>query len=125
MFGLTSDKMLAHKTLKHLIPPFEARKKNLIEYLKRQGYLERAEIVVLEDAYGPAIEDAGLEAIVVSHDTGHMSERINEKRKNKSLFPLQFIEVEMVLAEDGKPISSTRIRKKEIDTEGKVISPDR
>ncbi|MHA1145472.1 MAG: phosphopantetheine adenylyltransferase [Candidatus Helarchaeota archaeon] len=121
MIGLTSDEMLVSKKLKHLIPSFEIRKENMINYLKSQGYDERFEIVMLTDAFGPAIEDAGLEAIVVSKETSHMEEKINAIRKKRNLFPLKFIEVDMVLAEDGKPISSTRVRKKEIDVRGRLL----
>ena len=122
MIGLTTDEMLETKTLKHLIPPYNARKKNLINYLKKMGYLQRTEIITLSDPFGPAIEDAGLEAITVSEDTVHMEEKINTVRKEKGLFPLEFIVVKMVLADDQKPISSTRIRKKELDMEGRLIT---
>jgi len=121
MIGLTRDEMIASKKLKHLIPTFQVRKENLIKYLKKQGWLDRAIIIELKDAFGPAIEDAGLEAIVVSEETSYMGEKINAIRKERNLFPLEFIEVKMVLADDGQPISSTRIRKKEINGEGRLL----
>ena len=88
---------------------------------KQNDYFERSEIIILNDPYGPSTKDAGLEAIVVSQETSHMGEKINAIRKEKNLFPLDFITIDMVLADDGKPISSTRIRKKELDTEGRVL----
>jgi pantetheine-phosphate adenylyltransferase len=35
--------------------------------------------------------------------------------------PLDIITIDMVLADDGKPISSTRIREGEIDVAGTVL----
>jgi len=42
-------------------------------------------------------------------------------RRAKGFPPLELVVVELVKAEDGRPISSTRIREGEIDTDGRLL----
>ena len=120
MIGITADEMTRHKRLSEKIPPYETRKKNITDFLIKEKLKDRAIIVKLTDPYGPSIEDQGLEAIIVSLDTKYMDEKINGKRKEKKLPPLDFIAIDMVLAKDGKPISSTRMREGLIDESGNL-----
>jgi pantetheine-phosphate adenylyltransferase len=110
--GLSSDKMVRKK-----IAPYSVRKKKLEEYLSGLKY----EIVKLTDPYGIAINDPEVEAIVVSEETLPRAVEINKIRKRKGLQELEIVRVPMVIAEDGKPISSTRIRRGEIDEEGRIV----
>ncbi len=117
--GLTSDKMIKHKDAES----FEIRKMKLKKYLDElnRKYRKKYKIVKIEDPYGIAIKDSGLDAIVVSEETKFRAEEINRIRTENGLKPLEIFVVELVLAEDGKKISSTRIKKGEIDTEGRII----
>jgi len=115
--GVTSDKFAAKKDP---IEPCQTRIKNLKKYLKKKGY-KNFYIEKLEDPYGPTIHDKKFEAIIVSRETQPRAKQINKIRKEKKLPPLDIITINMVKAEDGEPISSTRIRKGEIDKKGKVI----
>ena len=45
---------------------------------------------------------------------------ISDIRKSRGLAPIQIVEIPFVLAEDGEPISSLRIRYGEIDAHGKL-----
>ena len=121
MIGITIDEMTKNKTLSNLIPSLKIRKENVVNFLKENNFSERAIIIDLKDSYGPAIEDQGLEAIIVSEDTQHMGQKINQKREEKNLPPLDFVPISMVLSRNGKPISSTRMRKNEIDEKGNPI----
>lgn len=112
IIGLTSDKYVKKKSMS-----YEARKKTLEAYLKRRNY----EIVKLEDAYGPAIVDSEIDAIVVSEETKVGALEINDIREKRGLEPLEIIVIPIVMAANGKPISSTRIRRGEIDSEGRVL----
>jgi len=96
---------------------FEKRKKELMDYLERKGFVDRATIQPIFDKYGPSIS-GNFDAIVVSDETFPAAEEINEKRKKLGKKPLQIICIPFVLSKDGKPISSSRIRKGEIDREG-------
>jgi pantetheine-phosphate adenylyltransferase len=62
-----------------------------------------------------------LDAILVSSETLLGAARINELRRWRGLNELEVIHVELVMAEDGKPVSTTRIRSGEIDREGRVL----
>lgn len=48
------------------------------------------------------------------------TEIINELRFENGLLPLVIVEIQLVLADDNKPISSTRIRRGEIDDHGNL-----
>jgi pantetheine-phosphate adenylyltransferase len=123
IIGLSSDdfakKLGIHKN--HAIACYENRLAELKEFLKKNGFLERAEIIPLDDAYGVTLSKGVLEALVVSQETEYMAQEINKKREKKKLEPLKIIVVEMVPAENHIPISSTRIRRGEIDREGRLI----
>lgn len=115
--GVTSDKFAAQKDP---IEPCQTRIKNLKKYLAKKGY-KNFYIEKLEDPYGPTINDKKFEAIIVSEETQPTAEKINKIRKEKNIPPMDIITIKMVKAEDGQPISSTRIRKGEIDKKGKIL----
>jgi pantetheine-phosphate adenylyltransferase len=121
MIGLTTRRMVQHKTLAKKIEPYNTRKKKLEEFLKEEGYRERAEIMSLDDPYGPAIMDAGLEALVATEETLPGVKKINIIRGEKGLPPLEIVIVPIILDQDGQRVSSTRIREGKINTQGKLL----
>ncbi|GBC75530.1 hypothetical protein HRbin06_00848 [archaeon HR06] len=62
-----------------------------------------------------------MEAIVVSEETKERAKYLNKLRRERGLKPLKIVVVEMVKAEDGLRISSSRIRRGEIDEEGRRL----
>ncbi|NOZ76382.1 MAG: phosphopantetheine adenylyltransferase [Euryarchaeota archaeon] len=110
--GLTCDEMLSKPAR-----PYHLRKASLEEFLEGTSH----QIVPLRDPLGPAATMEDLHVLVVSEQTLPNAVKINEKREQAGLSPLEVIAVPMVLADDGRPISSTRIRKREIDPEGRVL----
>lgn len=119
--GLTTSRMIQHKNLAEKIEPYEVRKKKLEEFLKKEGYLERAEILSLDHPDGPAIMDSGLEALVATEETSTGVEKINIIRREKGLPPLEVVLAPIILAEDKKRVSSTRIREGRINAQGKLL----
>jgi pantetheine-phosphate adenylyltransferase len=59
--------------------------------------------------------------LVVSKETEPTARSINEKRKEKGLPQLEIIIIDMVPSENHSAISTTRIRKGEIDREGHLL----
>lgn len=121
--GLTSDE-LAPKTRPkpREIRPFEKRRDALLEELDRLDERGRDyRVERLQDPYGVASEDPAFDALVVSPETEKGGEKINEIRRERGYEPLEVVVVPHVMAEDGKPISSTRVVEGVIDTEGNVL----
>jgi pantetheine-phosphate adenylyltransferase len=121
LIGLSKNSFVSQLHKPHKVDSYARREYELKRYLKRQGLLSRAKIVPLEDRYGPTLSDPKIELLVVSDETKSVAKKINLIRRRKGLKPLKVISMRMVLAEDYKPISSTRIRRNEIDREGYLM----
>jgi len=118
--GLASGKLVKSKIG---IKSLYKRKTELEKYLKKKKFLKKATIQQITDKYGPTlIQD--FDAIVVSPETLKTAEEINIKRKEKGKKPMKIIQIPYVLAEDGKPISSSRIINKEIYENGNILQRD-
>ncbi len=107
------------------IRPLSDRMKDLEEFLRDKGWVARAEIVTISDPIGPAADDPDVEAIVVTEETHPGAEKINELRREKGMDILDIVEVPYVYADDGRPISSIRIRYGEIDEHGNIVKEER
>lgn len=121
LIGLTSDDMTKRTLKRRKVADFEDRKRELVEFLRKNNVLDRVQILRISDPYGPTLTDGSIEVIVVSHETAERAEEINELRRERGLKPLEIVTIETVLAEDHVPISTTRIREKEIDREGRLL----
>jgi len=121
VIGLTTDEFSKKYPKEHPIASFAYRKRQLRRLLKALGVFSRATIVPLNDAFGPAATDEGIEALVVSRETEPMGREINERRATKGMKPLNILVVDMILADDSLPINTTRIRRREVDPEGRLL----
>ena len=101
------------------VRPFSERKRNLTKYIKRMNYSSNFTIEPIKTIYGPTLE-YDFDAIIVSSETVKNADKINEKNKKIKKEPMKIIKIPYILAEDGKPISTTRIKKGEIDSEGNM-----
>jgi len=116
--GLTSNE-LAEKMKNRKVRDFEERKKDLINFIKKEFQTE-AKIIKIENEFGITLEK-DFDYIVVSPETYETALKINEERERKRKRPIEIIKIDFILAEDGKPISATRILKGEINREGKLL----
>lgn len=111
-----------------LLGPFEQRRETLDAELERlsAAYAASYDIVELEDPHGPAATRSDLDALVVSPEgkAQHRAYDLNQDRISDGLEPLEVHTAPFVIADDGTPISSTRIREGEIDAHGQVLDED-
>ncbi len=121
LIGLTSDKYLFNKLQNNSqFQNFQTRKKEIVRFLHIHKRIDRAKIFQIDDVYGGLDKTETVEAIVVTPESISGARLINKKRKENNVKPLEMISVPLVLAQDQKPISSTRVRMGEIDREGNV-----
>jgi len=121
IIGLTNDEFAWELHKPHHVDSYEKRLADLRGFLSERGLLDRAEIIPLGDPYGPTVNGNEIEGIVVSEETEPRAEEINRLRVAKGQRPLLIFCIKMILADDGKPISSTRIRRQEVDRHGRLI----
>ncbi len=111
--GLSSDRM-AKEFKGREVEEFEVRMNNI------RYFLNEAEVEEINDPFGFAVEE-DFDYIVVSSETRKRAEEINKKRSDEGRKEMDIVEIDFVLAEDGNPISSTRIRNGVIDKEGNLL----
>ena len=114
--GLTSDKM-ASRYRDVAVESFEVREKRLIEEAMKLSGDKSFTITEINDPFGPAAT-YNYDAIVVSRNTREMADAMNWAREKSGLKPLEIVMIDIVLADDGKPIASTRVITGEIGLDG-------
>ena len=118
--GLTSDDFV-QKMGKKINNDFEHRKSELIKFLERRYPSRRFYITKLDAPFGPGMFTDEIEAVAVSEETFPNVKQANDKRRSLGLKDLSAEVVSLILADDEKRISSTRVRAGEIDLEGHLL----
>ena len=119
IIGLTSDE-LATKKGKNLLHGYFERYHTLESIIKKNFPNSQFEISKLDNDFGPAVLEKEVEALVVSEETLGKGQILNKLRYERQLPPVEIVSVPMILATDGKRISTTRIKNSEIDVEGNL-----
>ena len=121
IIGLTSDELASKKgkTPKH---DYIQRYNNLKNMIEENFPNSIYEISKLDNDFGPAVLEKEVEALVVSEETSSQGIELHRLRVEKKSPPVTVVIVPMVLASDGFRISSTRIKKSEIDPSGNILS---
>ena len=122
VIGITSD-AFASREEKSPDQSYLERLEVLERFLRLKFPGRKYVIAKLDDYFGPGIASPEVEAIVVSRETVARVPIANALRATRGYPPLRVEVVDYVLAGDDRPISSTRIRKGEIDTEGRLLKP--
>jgi len=118
IIGLSSDEYTAQKNLE--IQSFENRKTDLIIFLDTFAK-DCYEILEINDVFGPLLnKNLKVEALFVTPETEKGAKMVNNKRQELSLNALKIEIINMKKSENGQTISSTRIRKGEINRDGHV-----
>jgi pantetheine-phosphate adenylyltransferase len=118
--AVATEKLYRDKLLAEIIEPFTVRKKSVSGFLKKKGWLSRAKLISFTEFTGGADKEKNINAIIVSKRTSLNALKINQLRENNHLRALRIIIIPDVLGNDGKLISSERIRAGEIDRNGKI-----
>ena len=119
IIGLSSDQLAAKKG-KKLVNGYSKRLSSLKDVIEERFPNSSYEISKLENDFGPAVIEGSVKALVVSKETSSKGVKLNELRMERNLPPVEIVVVPMVLAKDGKAISSTRIKNSEIDSGGNL-----
>ncbi|HEY6405592.1 MAG TPA: pantetheine-phosphate adenylyltransferase [Nitrososphaeraceae archaeon] len=123
IIGISSDDFASKvKKKARLNHNYEQRVRNLHNSIEKKfGHKVRYTIAKLDNEFGPTVTEGPVEALVASLDTAHRGHEINRIRQNNNLNPISIIAVNILRAEDGGAISSSRIRTGEIDATGKIL----
>ena len=123
LIGLSTEEFAEKMNKPHIVAPYEQRLVDLEGFLEKSGWSNRTKIVPLNDPFGSAATKEYVDALVVSRETEKTASKINKRRKLNQLPPLQIVVIDMVPSENHGTISTTRIRRGEIDREGHVLKP--
>ena len=119
VIGVTEQSLTSTKRWADLIQPFAERAAAVEAWCQKNAVA--AEIVLLRDPFGPAVsapaENAGL---VVTTATEAGGAALNAARERLGLSPLPVLVADLLMAEDGQPIASERIRGGAISRSGMV-----
>lgn len=122
IIGVSSDEFVEKLGKPHATARYEQRLNDLRGFLNQKGLSKRAQIVPIDDPSGGVLlSDGPIEALVVSRETEPTARHINERRKEKGMPKLEIVVINMVSSEDHSAISTTRIRRGEIDREGRLV----
>ncbi|KAJ8731258.1 hypothetical protein PYW07_004422 [Mythimna separata] len=86
--GVTDVNMIQSKTLYELIQPVEVRIREVLNFLKDINPDLEYNVFPLKDLYGPTKDDPKYQLIIVSEETAKGATKINEKRKENGLQPM-------------------------------------
>jgi len=122
VIGITSDEFITTTLKKKTKNSYPIRVQNLKNFIEKEIKVNNYEITKLDSNFGPLMTSNDIECLVVSSETEAKGKMINPVRIKLCLPSIDIYTVKLVLADDGLPISSSRIRSNEIDENGLKIN---
>ncbi len=122
VIAITSDVFVRTYKVRE-VAGYAKRLDALVVWLKTRNLIDRSEIISIDDAVGPAAT-ADIDALIVTSQNKHVGEQINALRTKRHIASVVLIDVPLISAQDHQVISSTRIRRGEIDRAGRLTMPD-
>jgi pantetheine-phosphate adenylyltransferase len=122
IIGLTSDEFVTSSLNKKIKNPYYIRVQNLKKIIEKAIGGDNYLITPLVDYFGPLVTSDSIDCLVVSSETKEKGKTINHLRMKLGLPLVDIVTVKLILAEDGLPISSSRIRSNIIDENGFKIN---
>jgi pantetheine-phosphate adenylyltransferase len=118
--GITNQASIQNKPFAGSLEDWPTRAASVRDFCQKKGI--QAEVFELNDIYGPTLEPDAVDALCVTTETVHGAERINQTRQQNKLAQLPVSVCDLLPAEDGEAIHSVRIRKGELNREGKLYA---
>ncbi|MBP9719069.1 MAG: pantetheine-phosphate adenylyltransferase [Candidatus Levybacteria bacterium] len=119
LVGVTSDRYITAQKAQKGVASFPHRVAALKAFLAHENASDRVTIEPIDTSSIPTKWDTyPIEAIFVTEDTRVGAQSINRQREEKGQLPLPIVIVPHILGNDGKTITSSRIRMGEMDKEG-------
>jgi len=122
--GIVSDNF-SKRLGKDLEDTYDGRVRNIKAFIDENFPESKYHIGALDDYVGPIVITDSVDAIVVTEETEGNIETVGRLRAAKRLRPLSIIRIPYVLDDRGQRISSSRIKRLEIDEGGSVIENQR
>ncbi len=115
--------MLEYKSDKKLIQPYAERYGELEKFIQSEFDINRSSIFPIETTEGGADKMKDLDALIVSDEIGVVQNAfdINQMRMDNGLKRFHIIVIPRVRTKDGRPLSSSRIRRGETFHENELI----
>ena len=107
--GIVSD-IYANALRKKSFETFWERKRNVQKLLKDEGFDRRFSIVSLHDIFGTTPKDSSIEAVIGTENTKSGGILLSNKRLDLGMDALDIVILPLKLADDGVPISTSRIK---------------
>lgn len=121
MIGVASDHFASQVLKKKVDNPYHVRASGVIQYIMDEFPQKGCSLVILNDHFDEPAYGNEVEAVVVGEDMMKTMAGVNKSRGKRGMKPLKIELVKTVLAEDGKPISASRIKGEEIDEYGRLL----
>ena len=106
--GITCAELLVSKKNASSIHSFVRRERDVRDFLGRVKPSLKVRVSGLRDAYGPAVTEEGIEALVVSSETIGGAKKINGIRREKGISPLRVV---VMRRKDAVTLSSSYLRR--------------